>query len=106
MQVIERPDAEFLQVFKSCKLTLTDENEKKKIFSVAKLWLDRTDRPIKAKLAFLGNSLERSLASADNEVLSCFTGLRFDSTSPIPHDVAAAHPGVMVIHQVWPNGCV
>ena len=122
-KVIERTDAEFIQTFRSCKITIVI-NGKPKEHPVPKWWLDLTDRNVKAEvyrrnsqtlkhlaahpllftmlprcasqLEFVTVASEREQLSAAGK-LSCFNGLRLDGSEPVDYGTAAAHHGVLRI---------
>eukprot|EP00966_Prymnesium_polylepis_P152977 3534030-Prymnesium_polylepis.1 len=90
----ERTDDEHTRMYKSCKLTVTGEDGKKVTAEVAKLWLDRTERPVKEHLDFLTNEAKRQ---KNSEILSGFTGLPLDASTPIDYVTAASHTCVETI---------
>ena len=54
-KVIERTDAEFIQTFRSCKITIVI-NGKPKELRLPNWWLDLTDRHVKAEVLYCRNS--------------------------------------------------
>ena len=92
--VIERTDAEFISVYKSCKLTVSADGGKPKAVPVPLLWLDRTCRPTAHRLDFVATAAERD---GNPNVLSCFTGLFLDSSTRVDYETCLQHPGVQII---------
>ena len=54
-KVIERTDGEFIQTFRSCKVTV-ELNGKPKELRMPNWWLDHTDRHVKAEVVYHYNS--------------------------------------------------
>jgi len=48
-KIIERTDAEFIQTFKACRITITQDGKPKEL-RLAVWWLDLTDRHINAEV--------------------------------------------------------
>lgn len=51
-KIIERTDAEFIQTFKACKITITQDSRPKEL-RLPNWWLDLTDRHVKAEVAIM-----------------------------------------------------
>lgn len=95
--VVERTVREFVDVYRSCKLTLVSaDNGKPKTMAVPVLWLDRNDRPIKETCGFYTTKAERD---ANPDHLSLFTGFKLDAEPLLDMSTAVSIAGVSIIQK-------
>ena len=92
-KVVLRVESECTKMFRCCSVIMMRDGKPKNT-PIFEMWLLRCDRPFAQGIDFLVTEADR-LANPD--MLSSFTGLRFDTTEPLTNAEAANDGGVQLL---------